>query len=217
LTVAPALLDQVPLVGRVVTGDALYCQRSVCQQILDDGGDYLIGVKENQPELFEEIALLFAQPPPGEVFTIASQHDKGHGRREIRRLWASTALAEYLDWPGAQQVCKVERRNSQHGMVTTEVRYVITSLAAAVGADALLAAKRGHWGIENRVHYVRDVSLGEDGSQVRSGSAPQILAALRNAVIGLLRQAGHSNIAAALRQQGWQSGAALRLLGILPA
>jgi hypothetical protein len=90
LTVAPALLDQVPLVGRVVTGDALYCQRSVCQQILDDGGDYLIGVKENQPELFEEIALLFAQPPPGEVFTIASQHDKGHGRRE----WSFPAIVD---------------------------------------------------------------------------------------------------------------------------
>ena len=75
---------------------------------------------------------------------------------------------------------------------------------------------RGHWAIENRLHYVRDVSFGEDGSQIRSGAAPQVLAALRNVVIGLLRDAGWSNIAAAVRYNAWRPGAALQLLGLTP-
>jgi hypothetical protein len=80
------------LAGRVVTGDALYCQRDVCRQILDGGGDYLVSVKENQPDLYDDLAVLFRQPPPGERFAAAVQYDKGHGRLERRRLWASAAL-----------------------------------------------------------------------------------------------------------------------------
>ena len=98
LTLAPTLLGRVPLAGRVVTGDALYCQRGLCQQILDAGGDYLVVVKANQPDLYDDLALLFA-PPPGEACMEAVQHDKGHGRREVRRLWVSAALAGDLDWP----------------------------------------------------------------------------------------------------------------------
>lgn len=214
LTVAATVLAALPLAGRLLTGDAQYCQRAVCRETVDRGGDYLVSVKENQPDLFGEIALLFDQPPPGEVFATAVQYDKGHGRLEVRRLWASTALAGYLDWPGAQQVCKLERRCTRRGVVTTEVRYAITSLGAAVGADRLLAYKRGHWGIENRVHYIRDVSMGEDASQIRTGGAPEVMAALRNVVLGLLRQAGWTNIAAGLRYYSWRPEDARRLLGI---
>jgi len=199
---------------RLVTGDALYCQRALCRQIVEAGGDYLISVKENQPTLYEEIALLFAQPPPGEVFATAVHVDKGHGRVERRQLWASTALVGYLDWPGARQVCKLERRSSQNGTQTTEVRYAITSLAEQVGAGQLLASKRGHWGIENRLHYVRDATFGEDASQIRSGAAPEVMAALRNVVIALLRADGARNLAAAVRSNAWHQGAALHLLGL---
>lgn len=217
LTVAPALLAQVPLAGRVVTGDALYCQRGLCQQIRQAAGDYLVLVKANQPELYEDLALLFRTPPPGERFATAVQHDKGHGRREVRRLWASAALQEYLDWPGAQQVCKLEREVWQKGRHTREVRYAITSLGpAAASAADLLRLRRGHWGIENGLHYVRDVTLGEDGSSIRTGAAPQVMAALRNAVLAIVRGAGYANIAAALRAIGWQRGRALQLLGIGP-
>jgi len=215
LSVAPALLAALPLAGRVVTGDALYCQREVCQQILDAGGDYLITVKANQPTLYDDLFVLFRHPPPGEVFATAVQSATGHGRREVRRLWASDALAGYLDWPGLHQVCKVEREVEQRGTWTREERYLITSLEPAeAGATALLHHRRGHWGIENRLHYVRDVSFGEDASQVRTGAAPHVLAALRNTVIGVLRQAGERNIASALRRTGWTPGAALALLGI---
>lgn len=214
LTVAPAVLQAIPLAGRLVTGDALYAQRRLCQLILDAGGAYLFTVKANQPRLYDDLAVLFRQPPPGEVFATAIQRDRGHGRHEVRRLWASDALAGYLDWPGVQQVCKVERRSTAQGRTTTEVRYLITSMGVAVGADELLASKRGHWSIENRLHYVRDVSMGEDASQIRTRAAPEVMAALRNIVLGLLRQAGWTNIAAGLRSYAWQPRSALTLLGI---
>ena len=140
-----------------------------------------------------------------------------HGdRHEVRHFWASTALRGYCDWPGAQQVCKVERVTTRAGIVTRQQRYFITSLDPSVTAATLLRHVRNHWCIENRLHYVRDVTLGEDASQVRSGAAPQVMAALRNTILTLLRHAGWTNIAAALRHIAWQPGAALLLLGIHP-
>lgn len=209
------MLQALPLRGRLVTGDALYAQRTVCQQILEAGGAYLFTVKGNQPRLYDDLAVLFRQPPPGEVFATAVQRDRSHGRQEVRRFWASDALAGYLDWPGVAQVCKVEREVEQRGKRSSETRYLVTSLPRAeAGATTLLRQGRGHWGIENRLHYVRDVSFGEDASQVRSGAAPQVLAALRNSVIGVFRQAGERNIASALRRTAWSPDAALTLLGI---
>jgi len=212
LTVAPEVLHALPLESRVVTSDALYCQRHLCQQILDRGGDYLVIVKGNQEKLYAAIELLSAEPP--EPFATAQQVDKHGDRVEVRRLQTSTALREYLDWPGVQQGCEIERITRQKGTVTTEVRYAITSLDEMTGPDTLLCRVRGHWSIENRLHWVRDVTLGEDASQVRTGAAPQVMAAPRNIVIGLLQQAGSANIAASLRHNGWSPGAALQLLGL---
>ena len=217
LSVAPAVLAAVPLRGRLVTGDALYCHRALCQQIRAAGGDYLVVVKRNQPRLHADVALLFTAPPPGEVFATATQRDRHGDRHEVRHFWASTALRGYLDWPGAHQVCKVERVTTRAGIVTRQVRYFITSLDPSVTPATLLCHVRGHWGIENRLHYVRDVTLGEDASQVRSGAAPQVMAAPRNTILALLRHAGWTNIAAAIRHIAWQPGAALLLLGIIPA
>jgi predicted transposase YbfD/YdcC len=208
------VLAAVPLRGRLVTGDALYCQRHLCSQILQAGGHYLVVVKANQPELYADIQLLFDAPPPGEVFATAEQRGQHGDRHEVRRLWSSTALRGYLDWPGAQHVCKVERETTRKGQVTRQVRYAVTSLDERVSAKQLLQHVRGHWGIENRLHYVRDVTFGEDASQVRTGSAPQVLAGLRNAALALLRQDGWANIAEALRHNAWQPGVSLRLLGI---
>jgi hypothetical protein len=139
-------------------------------------------------------------------------------------VWTSGELFDYLDWPGARQVGKLERTAQHKGRTHRQVRYFVTSLPApdphweieGAGPAQLLQLIRGHWAIENRLHYVRDVSFGEDGSQIRSGAAPQVLAALRNAVIGLLRDAGWSNIAAAVRYNAWRPGAALQLLGLTP-
>jgi predicted transposase YbfD/YdcC len=208
------LLERVPVAGRVVTGDALYCQRGLCRQIVERGGDYLVAVAANQPALNDDLHWLFEWPAPGEVFGTAVSHHQHGGRRERRRLWASAALQGYLDWPGAKQVCKIERRREINGQVSTEVAYAVTSLGSHTRPAELLAIWRGHWAIENRLHYVRDVTLGEDASSVRTGAAPQVMAALRNVTIALLRRAGHANLAAGLRATGWQPGAALALLGI---
>ena len=215
LSVAPSVLDMVNLKDKVITGDALYCQRGICQQITESGGDYLVTVKANQKELHEDITFVFNEPPVGEVFTYAEQHSQHGDRVEVRRLWATKALSGYLDWPGARQVCKLEREVFRRGETSTDARYFITSLEG-VRPKALLEIAREHWGIENRLHWVRDVSMGEDGSQVRSGSAPQVMAALRNVVIGLLRQDGVSNVAAAIRHYGWHVEDALSLIGLQP-
>ena len=136
-------------------------------------------------------------------------------RWEERTLWASTALADYLAWPQVQQVCCVERRVTRKGATRKETAYAITSLSPAqAGPQELLRLWRGHWKIENRLHYVRDVTMKEDASQVRSGAAPQVMAAVRNTVLGLLRQAGTYNIAAALRHYSYKPLEALALLGI---
>lgn len=110
-------------------------------------------------------------------------------------------LNDYLDWPGVAQVCQIESVVTKGGKSTCEVSYAITSVPRAqADARALLGWHRGHWGIENRVHYVRDVTMGEDSNRTRVGSGPQVLAALRNAVITQLRIAGSTNIAASLRR-----------------
>lgn len=208
--------------GRVVTGDALYCQPTLLDQIRQAGGDYLIAIKANQPELLQEVALVFSDPP-AEVQWLSTRRTGLHGDRlEERTLRATAALNGYLatlGWPGVGLVLEVARHvcwpaHPDHPPMR-EVRYFLTSLPASTGAARLLELVRGHWHIENRLHYVRDVTLGEDACRVRSRSAPQLLAALRNSVVGLLRQAGAANLAARLRDHAWQpASVVLRLLGI---
>jgi predicted transposase YbfD/YdcC len=206
------------LAGRLLTGDALYCQHELCAQVLAAGGDYLVTVKENQPTLYAAIALLFAEPPPEERFASTVHYDQHGDRVEVRQLTAATALNAYLAdlaWPGVQQVYRVVRTVRRKGQRTEQVRYGITSLGPErASAPALLRYRRGHWAIENRLHWVRDVTFGEDACQVRTGAAPQVLAALRNTVIGLLRLWRTPNIAAGLRTLAWQPHASLQLRGI---
>ena len=207
------LLGELDLAGKVVTGDALYAQRDLSRDIVAQGGDYLWMLKGNQPTTLAAVELLFREPPYGETFPEARQENRYGGRKERRWLRVSTALRDYLDWPGLQQVCCLERTRVQRGTTTVELAYAITSLSPEQASpERLLELWRGHWGIECRLHWVRDVTLGEDRCRVRSGAAPQVLAALRNLVSGLLRLADQSNIAAALRHYGWRAEAALQLL-----
>jgi hypothetical protein len=217
----------------VITGDALYGQRALCQQIVEGGGHSVVIVKGNQPQRQADSAALFADPPVDErtgqplPFATTEQRDRHGDRQEGRRRWVSGALSGYLEWPGAQQVAQVERTSPRKGQTTVQTRYVLTSLAEpeplwdAPGTQTATAAEllqlvRGHWAVENRLSYGRDVPFGEDASQVRKGAAPQVLAALRNVVIALLRHAGWPNIAAGLRYNAWRPGAALQLLGLTP-
>ncbi len=214
---ASSLLERMIVTDRVVTGDALYCQRQLCEQVVGGGGDYLLIVKSNQKRLYEDIELCFDRPVVGETYGYAETEDSHGERREYRRLWATDTLKTYLEWPGHGQVMKVESWRSIKGKTTRQVRYAITSLGTHTPADRLLQLVRGHWRIENGLHYVRDVTMGEDGSQVRTGSAPQMMAALRNVALNILRLSGATNIAAAIRNVAWQPNGALRLLGLLPS
>jgi predicted transposase YbfD/YdcC len=207
IVVAPQVLEQVELTGVVVSGDAMFAHRRLSTQIVEAGGDYFWWVKDNQPSLLADLELLFTEEyvragwsaPPVD-FTTATTIEKGHGRLEQRVLTASSMLADYQDWPYLAQVVKVERTRTTKLKETHEVAYGITSLPAA-DADAarLLALGRGHWRIENGLHYRRDVTLQEDASRVRRGQAPQVLAALNNLVCGLCGRAGVGNLAAVQR------------------
>lgn len=131
---------------------------------------------------------------------MAEEWSKGHGRLEHRRIEVTGILKGYTEWPGLEQVCRITRERTIRGRTSVEVTHAVASLSndEASAAD-LLRLWRGHWGIENRLFCVRDVSLGEDRCRVRKGSGPQTLAALRNTAITLIRRLGISNIAAALR------------------
>ena len=216
LAMASSLLESMTLTGRVVTGDALYCQRQLCEQVVRKGGDYLMIVKSNQKGLNEDIELCFNRPVVEETYRYAETGNSHGDRREYRRLWATDALKAYLEWPGHRQVIKVECWRRTKGGVTRQVRYAITSLGTHTSADRLLQLVRGHWGIENGLHYVRDVTMGEDGSQVRIGAAPRVMSALRNLVLSIFRMRGATNIAATMRNVGWQPNGALRVLGLRP-
>ncbi|MDO8671650.1 MAG: ISAs1 family transposase [Dehalococcoidia bacterium] len=204
LTVAPALIKRIDWKGRVFTGDALFCQRNLCQQVVDAGGDYLLMVKDNQRTLHEDIRLLFESA--SEALPLADRRevttiDHGHGRHyDTRQLIASTDLVGYSDWPALTQVFRLERSWQQRGEIKQEVQYGITSLPPAV-ADAarLLALKRGHWQIENSLHYVKDVTLGEDRSLIHVGNGPSVMAMLRDLILSLLHQNGCQKIAQRLR------------------
>lgn len=212
------VLEQIVLTGRILTMDALLTQRQVAQTIVDNGGDYVMIVKNNQPQLRADIELVFALPPWGDHQPSTRTVEVGHGRIESRNLTTSEALVGYSDWPGLAQVFEVGRHviEKKTGEERVELVYGVTSLSAERATpERLLELVRGHWAIENRSHWVRDVTYDEDRSQVRSGSIPQVLAALRNTAIGLLRSAGYSNIAKAGRELAAQPAKALALVGVV--
>jgi predicted transposase YbfD/YdcC len=217
IAVVLPLLHGLVLEGRIFTMDALLTQRAVATTIVEGGGDYVLIVKENQPQLRADIELVFSNPPWDDEQPTADTVDSGHGRIEHRRLTASSALVGYTDWPHLQQVFQLERRTimKKTGEVRGETVYGLTSLdPERADAARLLRLTRHHWRIENRSHWVRDVTFAEDHSQVRCGSTPEVMAAIRNTAIGLLRASGATNIAAACRTLAAQPTRALALIGI---
>jgi predicted transposase YbfD/YdcC len=209
------VLATLDLRGRVITGDALFCQRALCAQIVAGGGDYLFAVKDNQPTVLADLVTLFALPPRGEPMPADLRFGKQHGREELRLLRCSAALVGYSDWPGLGYACTVQRVVTRKGKTTYEEAYAVTSLTPErTTAAALQALWRGHWSIENSLHHTRDVTFDEDRCQTRTGQAPQALAAVRNTVIGVVHRAGHPNVAAARRSYAAQPTDALHRLGI---
>ncbi|MCA1696205.1 MAG: ISAs1 family transposase [Actinobacteria bacterium] len=196
------LLNGVELTGAVVTADALHAQKAHADYlVLQRGAHYLLTVKGNQPGLFAQLkALPWKQVPLAHTST-----DRAHGRVEKRAIKMVTVTTGIL-FPHARQAIQITRKTRRLDGTTwtTEVAYAVTSLAAEHATASQLASwVRGHWHIENRLHWVRDVTFDEDRSHIRCGSGPRVMASLRNLVISILRINGTTNIAQALRHHAW--------------
>ena len=206
---APRVLQVLDLRGKIVTGDARLTQRNISIQIVEAGGDYVLPVKENQPQVLDDLQTLFAPErcvkgfsPATKDFRRAEKTEKGHGRIETRTLTASSELKDYLNWPYAEQGFKLEREFEQMntGKITHEVVYGVTSLTAQeAGAERLLEITRSHWGIESGLHYRRDVTLHEDRGRVRRGHAAHAIAVINNLVLGLFARLGYTSAPEARR------------------
>ena len=200
----PRVLTMVDLQGKIVTTDALLTQRKISIQIVEAGGEYVLPVKDNQPQLLNDIHTLFAGEscvkgfsPATQDFQSAAKTEKGHGRIEKRILTVSGELKGYDG-----QVFKLEREFKQvnTGKITREVVYGVTSLTRQeANAARLLEITRAHWGIESGLHYRRDVTFHEDRGRVRQGHAAHVMAVINNVVLGLFARLGYTNAAEARR------------------
>jgi predicted transposase YbfD/YdcC len=210
------LLAALGLTGETVTFDAQFTQWAVATQVVQQGGAYFMVVKGNQPTLLADIRRATAWPARrlGEARAVRL----AHGRIEERTLLA--ADARDIAWPHARQVLRLERRfvhKSTGRMLSRDTAYAVTALAPTVAAPAaLLQLWQAHWGIENRLHWVRDVVFGEDHATTRTAHAPQALAAFRNLGISLLHLWHRSDITAARADFASHPAALFRQLGLSP-
>jgi predicted transposase YbfD/YdcC len=192
------LLDRIDLAGAVITADAMHAQRAHAEYLVTQRrAHYLITVKRNQPGLHAQLAAL----PWRQVPVAHDLRGRGHGRAE-RRTLKVTAVAAGLAFPHAAQAIQIVRRRRplQSKKWSTETVYAVTSMTAIQASPAELAAiARGHWLIEDRLHWVRDLTYDEDRSQVRTARGPRVMASLRNLAIAILRLTGQTSIAAAVR------------------
>ncbi|MFF3668515.1 ISAs1 family transposase [Microtetraspora malaysiensis] len=208
------LLNNMDLTGCVITADALHTQRDHAEFLVGEkNAHYLLIVKKNQPSQYRQLTGL----PWRQVEIHHRSKDRGHGREE-RRTIKVVSVAAGLLFPYTVQAIQIKRQVRGLGPGAkrrTVTVYAITSLPAHQARPADLATWiRGHWTIENKLHYVRDVTYGEDHSQTRTGSTPRAMATLRNLAISALRLAGETNIAQALRRLGRDATRPLALLGI---
>jgi predicted transposase YbfD/YdcC len=194
---APIVLKSIDLREKVVMGDALHTQRPVSIQIVEAGGEYIWFAKGNQPQMEENIRLWFepdVQPIPGmnfppKDFETARQSNKGHSRLETRTITMSSQLKDFLDWPYLEQVFKLERRfvSLKTGEIHEQIVYGFTSLSREeISPYKMLEMTRSYWGIENGLHYRRDVTLREDYTRMTKGRAGQSMACLNNLILGIL-------------------------------
>jgi predicted transposase YbfD/YdcC len=222
ISAAAKILNFVDLEGKIVTGDAMFAQRGLSELVVKKGGEYLWKVKDNQANLREEIQTVFdieqgktaLKVLPNDV-AVATSVDKGHGRIEERKLSVSSVLRGHRGWPGLEQVFQVERQvyEVSSGKSYGELHYGITSLSREqVSAGELLSLVRNHWGIENGLHYRRDRTLKEDECRLGVGKASRVMAILNNVLIGLVKQSGMSNLAAARRRYAANPQEAVNLL-----
>lgn len=193
ITPIPELLRILDVNGCIVTIDAMGCQKKIVEQIVDQGGDYVLGLKGNQGNLLSAVEQVFAEKDKnglaGSSFDYYETEEKGHGRSEIRRYLTTDTIDDLKtkdDWKGLSIIGLVESEREVKGKVSIEQRYYIGSIDN--DAKRFSEAVRGHWGIENSVHWVLDIAFREDESRVRKGNAPENLAVLRHIALNVIRQ-----------------------------
>jgi len=209
ISAAPQLLEGINIKNKVICADAMQTQRKLSVDVLSRGGDYIWFLKDNQPTLLEDVKQFFKSArisagwhPPELPQTVAKTTEIGHGRLEKRTLTLMADEEQFLDWPGVCQVFKLERETTlqRTGQETTEFAYGITScVPEAASAKQMLQWTRQYWGIENGLHYRRDVTLREDATRISQPALAKTMSVINNFVVGLTQKLGYSNLAAARR------------------
>jgi predicted transposase YbfD/YdcC len=215
ITAVPKLLEMLSLKGTIVTVDALNCQRAIAQQIVDQGGDYMLALKGNQGTLHDDVVRFF-DDPVSKVSTAKPDVDAGHGRIETRTATVSTDIAwlcEAHDWPGLRAIGKVERIRETSAKTATETAYYLISTGLA--PTRLSEVARSHWGVENGLHWRLDVTMNEDQDRTRLGNGPHNLAVLRHMALNAMQKEGSKgSLRGKFKRAGWNEAYLSRLLAL---
>ena len=219
ITAIPKLIKLLDLAGATVTIDAMGCQKAIAQDITDQGADYVLALKENHPTLYDDVTVFFDEARTTEFAEIEHAYqetvDGDHGRIETRRYWITSDI-EWLgakgSWANLQSLGMVESHRDLGDKVETETRYFLTSLPC--DGVRFAHAVRQHWGIENSLHWVLDVSFDEDACRIRKDQGAQTFSVLRHIALNLLRRESHHKrgIKARRKRAGWDRGYLLQVL-----
>jgi predicted transposase YbfD/YdcC len=221
ITAIPRLLEALEVAGCIVTIDAMGCQTTIAQAIVEQDADYVLALKDNQGQLYEDVQLLFSDLEGSQyqayVFDYAKTVEKGHGRLEIRECWTISDpavlchLRGFEKWANLQTVSRIRAQRWIGDDKSCEDRYHIASLT---GALRVLSAVRSHWGIENELHWTLDIAFNEDQCRVRKDHGPENLAILRHLALNLLKQdkTGKRRIKGKRLLAGWKKEYLLKVL-----
>jgi predicted transposase YbfD/YdcC len=213
ITAVPKLLEMLSLKGTIVTVDALNCQRSIAEQIVQQGGDYALALKGNQGSLHDDVRR-YLDDPKCKAVTSKPTVDADHGRIETRTATVSTDIGWLQDehqWPGLTAIGKIVRIRETSTKTTTETAYYL--LSVALSPDRLNAVVREHWGVENRLHWRLDVVMNEDQDRTRLGNGPHNLAILRHMALNAMQKEGSKgSLRGKIKRAGWDDAFLSKLL-----